>query len=221
MESRLSHEDPILIVLPEGADVGAELASFVAGRPVTSYQLPEPWAFESAGIGPEVLLGSEKTLRASELPEVLRRLTANCDGDHLTRMVARAWRDAPPSVREYYLDRSALQTVASLFGIGARNAEVEAPERFWSDQKLLHYFTVQYRLASSDVPDPQAPAHEGSLAYYPFDALGKGRRPEGADLGPGVLLEGFAYAAGRQEHRAAYEAHGTARGWRVVDPREL
>ncbi len=221
MESRLSHEDPILVVLPEGADVGAELASFLEGSAVTSYQLPEPWAFEVAGIGPEVLLGASKTLRPSELGEMLRRLTASCDDERLSQMVARAWREAAPSVREYYLDRSALKTVASLFGVGARNSEVEAPQRFWSDQRLLHYFTVQYRLAPTATHDPHAPAHEGSLAFYPFDAGGRGRRPEGVDLGAGVLLEGFVYADRRGDHRAAYEAHGASRGWRVVDPREL
>ena len=135
-------------------------------------------------------------------------------------MVARAWREVPPSVREYYLDRSALRTVASLFGIGARNSEVDPPERFWRDQRLLHTFSVQYRLPHVGDATSQAPAHEGTLVYYPFDPVGRGRRPDGVDLGPGVLLEGFAYAEGRADHRAAYQAHGAPRGWSIADPRE-
>ncbi len=220
MPKALPHEEPLLVVLPEDARAGEALARFIAHDAVRQYQLPSPWALDLAGVDLPATRPNMKTIDAANLEEVVDVVTRICDDRALDALVARLWREAEEVVRDFYLQRTTMQTFAAIFKMGKRTIDIDPPPEFRADRIHDNGFEVQYRIAPDDAPhQPLAPTQEGSLVYYPFDPSNTAARTE-AGLGEGtsVVLEAFAYERARDRHRGVFERIGREYGWRVIDP---
>lgn len=215
-----SHETPIYIELPVGADPGTEIVRLLDDARVRHYVLPSMWQFERAGFDMTAAMPEVPSLTRDNLPRFLEDLTLLCDSTALDRLVNRLWLEVEESVRDHYLKRGTLQTMASIFRMAPRSNETAPPPSFRSDRIHDHGFELQYRLAhEGGANTPGVVQEEGSLMYYPFDpANAAGRREGGLREGDGVVLEAFAYDASRERHRSVFEAVGASVGWRIVDP---
>lgn len=214
-----SHEDPLYLVLPAGMRAGEALARFIDDARIRHYQLPPVWAFERAGLDLPSAMPEVACITRENLEPFLRDLTLLCDGPTLDRLVARTWLSVDETVRDHYLRRNTLQTFAAIFRVGPRSTEQPPPPDFRADRIHDHGFELQYRLAPERGPSsPLAPTEEGSLMYYPFDpANASGRAEAGLGAGEAVVLEAFAYEAGRARHREVLEAIGREVGFEVIE----
>jgi hypothetical protein len=214
-----SHESPLLLVLDGGATAADGIRAVLAHKDVDCWSLPPPWVLERAGIDLPSALPGLGQLSLDNLDGVLEALLARCHADHLDALVAHLWREADERVRTWYLERGALETLASIVRLKPRASELDPPPAFVQDRIHEHAFVVEYRLVDAGALDtPTAPPGEGSLVLYPFDPPNAAARVEtGLAAGSEVILEAFAYESGRERHRVVLEAVAEARGWNVLD----
>jgi hypothetical protein len=217
-----SHEDPILLVLPDREPLASALPAVLDHPDLRHHALPPLWAFDRAGIDLPAALAGCRSLTRDTLEEVVEALLRLCDAEHLDGLVRRAWADVDERVRQHYLSLSIGQTFATIFKVAPATLERPIPDAFREDRIHENGFEIQYRLApETDVPDFRAPEHEGSLVFYPFDPANEAARRE-AGLGPGTgaVIEAFAYEPARARHREFLEAVAREHGWQVVEPRD-
>lgn len=215
-----SHEIPIYVELPVGADTGAEIVRFLDDPRVRHYALPPMWQFERVGFDMGSAMPEVASLTRENLPRFLEDLTLLCDAQALDRFVHRLWHDVEESVRDHYLQRGTLETMASIFKMGPKSTQLAPPPQFRIDRIHDNGFEVQYRLApDAAVSEAGETPEEGSLMYYPFDpANAAGRSEGGVGEGSGAVIEAFAYDVARDQHRDLLTSVGAGAGWRVVDP---
>jgi hypothetical protein len=215
-----SHEAPILLVLGRGDGPAEAFRALLAHPDVAAFALPAVWALEAAGADLTEAIPGVRHASPENLDEVLDALVRILDAGALDRLVQRTWREVDERVRAFYLERGALEVMASALRVARPSRDLPPPESFRDDRVHEHAFAMEYRLRRLSGPrDPGAPAEEGSLVFYPFDPADlEGRREAGLEEGPEATLEVFAYAAGRARHRAVLEDVAARRGWRVVDP---
>jgi hypothetical protein len=220
MAAPLDHERPLLLLLGERDEAADGFRALLAHPDVRAWHLPPPWALERAGLDLLGALPELRTLSADLLPRALAALARQATPELLDALSRQLWREVDEQVRGYYLKRGALETLASLVRVAPRSRDLEPPPSFVEDRVHEHGFVLEYRLARAEEPaDPTAPPEEGSLVYYPFDPANQAARREALlPEGRGVVLEAFAYAAGRARHRRVLEDVASQRGWRVVDP---
>lgn len=216
-----SHEDPMLLVLPERTRAWEALPVILAHPQVRHHQLPAMWCLERAGIDLVTALPDCPAITRESLGRVLEVLLQLCSKEALDALVQRTWREVDERVRHYYLKRSVAKTLAGIFKLTRPTLACEPPADFVRDRIHESSFEVQYRLPPpAEAQDFRAPAHEGSLVLYPFDPANAEARDE-AGLGPGdgTVLECFAYEAGRRLHHDFLQALASEHGWQVVEPR--
>ena len=217
-----SHELPILVLLPPGLPVVEGMRALLDDADVRHVHYPPLWCLDGAGIDLAAALPRVKTIDRESLADVIDALHRVCDEQALSELVARRWGEVDERVRDWYLKRSTLQTMASILRFGTPSIDQTPPPAFRNDRVYENAFSIAYRLTRE--PDtawnPRAPAEEATLSYHPFDPLGQVARSEaGLEVGSGPVLELFAYEAGRDAHRAFAERVARSRaGWRVVDP---
>lgn len=217
----VSHETPVLVLLPPLTPVEAGIRALLADDEVRHVHYPPLWCLDAAGINLAAALPRVKSIDAESLGTVLEALHRICDETALDQLVARSWQAVDERVRDYYLRRSTLKTMASIFRMGTPSRQQAAPASFRNDRIYENGFSIEYRLAAGEgALDPRAPAEEGTLAYHPFDPTGAVARAEaGISTGSGPALELFAYAAGRPRHRAFAERVARQHaGWTVFEP---
>ena len=216
-----SHNRPFFLELPSDTRVGAGFQHVLEADAIRHYAIPAPWQFERAGVHLASWLPKEKTLRAGMLPDALEDLVRICDGALLEQLVQRTWTACSEHVRDHYLQRGTLSTVASIFGFSKKSRAIDPPPAFTTDRIQEFGFQVEYRLAEEegDFATAGAPMHEGTIACYPFEIEGRTALAEaGLEPGGGPLLEIFAYGPARDRHRGVFEQIAAAQGWRVRDP---
>lgn len=217
-----SHESPLLILLPPNASAVDGIRTLLADDDMRHVHYPPLWCLDGAGVDLAAALPRVKTIDHETLGDVIDALHRVCDDQALDALVARRWREVDERVRDYYLQRSTLKTMAAILRMGTPSLAQKPPDAFRRDRIYENAFSIAYRLAREpNAPwDPRAPLEEGTLSYHPFDPSGGVARVEAnLESGTGPVLELFAYDAGRAGHRAFAErvARGQ-RGWRVVDP---
>lgn len=217
-----SHERPIHLVFRESDRPAALLPRLLAAEDLRQVVLPPPWFLDRAGVDLVARLPQLRSLTLENLESVLRVALSCCDSARLDALVARAWQEVHEQVRQHYLDRGVMGTFASIFRVGQATRQVPPPEAFRQDRIQEHRLEVQYRLAADGSAfDPRHPPQEGSLMLYVFDPANAQARRELGEEGKGPVLEVFAYAPGRAQHRAAWERIVTPLGGRVVDLQPL
>ncbi len=222
MKAQYDHERALLLVLKEGDAAADAFEALLAHPDVAAYQLPAPWSFESAGVDLMVAVPDLDTITRDRLPEVLGTLVRLHTQEVLEAHARGVWRATSEQVRSYFLHRSLGQTIAGIVRLGPKTIHLPPPEDFVQEQVYIQRFELQYRLRASTVRGEEgeeaAPAEEGSLVLYPFDAANHGtRREAGLGEGAGPVLEAFAYTAGRDRHRRVLEDVAHGRGWQVLD----
>ena len=124
-------------------------------------------------------------------------------------------------VREFFLRRPTLAVLATFFMVGRTLTGLPPPPLFVADQVHEARFEAVYRLypLPGAQGDPAVPAEEASIVFYPFDPEDADARAEAPGIRPGeVVVEVFAYEAGRARHRALLASVAGSRRWRVIDP---
>jgi hypothetical protein len=217
----VSHEDPILLVLPAGQPVGGCIARLLDEPEIRHFALPPLWALDAAGVDLPAALPRVRSVERANLEVVVETLIRLCDAHTLDRLVERTWREVDERVRQHHLDMSIGQTFATIFRMAPPTTGREPPPAFREDRIHESGWEVQYRLAATAESDVHAPEHEGSLIFYPFDPANAAARRE-ADLGDGggAVLEAFAYESARATHRAFLEGVAARHGWQAVEPRD-
>lgn len=212
----LPHERPSYVVLPRGVLTGEALAAFLRRPEVCAYSLPPLWCLEPAGVNLLAALPAVPSLTRETLPAVLEAAERLCTRAALEALVARVWREADEQVRQHFLKRGTWSVFASIFRLGPRSTHLPPPPEFVAERVREQRIEVQYRLAPRPLAEPTpAPAEEGSLIAYPFDAHGElARRELGLPPG-GAVLEAFAYAWDHERHRALWQAFATEVGGRL------
>lgn len=218
----LSHEDPILLVLPPHQSASSALDALLDDPRLRQHALPPLWALDRAGLDLPAALPGCRSLTRDTLAEVVETLLRLCDGERLESLVQRSWAEADERVRQHYLSLSVGQTFATIFKVAPATLQRPVPERFREDRIHENGFEIQYRLApEGESGDFRAPLHEGSVVLYPFDPANAAARAEaGLEPGTGVVLEVFVYEPARGRHRRFLEQVSASQGWRVVDPRD-
>lgn len=219
-----SHEVPILLVLPSRASVGTAMREILADRDVRQIAWPPLWSFEDAGIDLCNASPNIRSLDFDALDEVVGALGRACDQAALARLVARRWREVEERVRDWYLQRGVMRTMAGAFRMGPPTVSLPPPPAFVRDRIFEHPLRIEYRLLreGESTPPRLAPAEEATLVWHPFDPSGHASRLEhGLEPGDGPLLECFAYQAGRARHRVLFDRVAAAgAGRQVHDPLE-
>jgi hypothetical protein len=215
-----SHEQPMLLVLPADLRVEAVLPTLLADPGIRHYALPPLWALDRTGLDLAAALPNCRSVTLESMEEVLGSLIRLCDGEQLDVLVRSTWASVDERVRQYYLELGVAAAMAGIFKVGPRTLEREPPASFVRDRIAEHGFEVQYRLeAEGRTEDWTAPPHEGTLTVYPFDPAATASRAEaGVEPGSGAVLEVFAYASGRDRHRAFWQTVAEREGWQLVDP---
>lgn len=216
-----SHETPILLILPPEARVEAELPRLLADPAIRHVAWPPLWVLDRAGVDLPAALPEVRAVGADTVEEVLGTLCRLCDAAQLDALVKKTWLEVDERVRHHYLDLGVGAAFASLMKVGRNTKAAEPPPLFVRDRIAENVFAVQYRLAApAGGFDWTAPAHEGTLAVYPFDPAGAATREEsGIAAGSGTVIEVFAYDAGRAQHREHWQRVADAHGWTLHDPR--
>ena len=215
-----AHEKPIFVALPDRVDAAEALGALLDDRDVRHYQLPPLWFLDKAGIDLPGCLPDEATITRENLGRVWAAIRGVCTKQALDVLVARTWVSVEERVRDYYLQRSALETFAAILKVGKPSVSCEPPKEFVRDRIHENPFEVQYRLPKpAGERDHRTPLEEGSLTVYPFDPAKEEARAE-ADLGDGggTVIEAFAYPPAREMHREFLERVASREGWLVVDP---
>lgn len=213
----LPHERPVLLVLPRGLSTGEALARFLQRAEVAAWSLPPLWCLEPAGVDLVAALPGVRALTRESLPAVLEAAERLCTPQALEALAQRVWSAADEHVRQHFLQQGALRVFASIFRLAPRTAEQAPPPAFVAERVREHRLEVQYRLARRALPEATpAPAEEGSLIAYPFDASGDLARQETRLPPGGGVLEAFAYAWDHERHRALWQAFADEVGAQVV-----
>ena len=219
MKEAPSHERPILLLVNSPADVAGVMARFLQQDEVRYVQLPSPWVLEEAGVGPEAMLGSARSLSLDALGDVVDGLRRVCDSNQLEQACRLMWPRLPEAVRDYYLERGTLKTMAAIFKLAPASKQVAPPASFHADRAKAWALPFEYRLAREGEAIPGAPAEEATLTWYPFDPTNAAARADASlDAGSETILEVFAYESGRARHRALVQAFAAREGLRMIDP---
>ncbi len=219
MNAAPDHERALFLLLRDGESPALAFEALLDHPDVQAYAFPAPWSWERAGVDLVAALPDFGSFERANLARGLDTLLRLHTPEALAELTQRAWREVEEPVRAFYLKRAALETMASILKLGPKSIDLSPPSEFREAQVILNPFEMQYRLRTQgEVVDPQAPAVEGSLVVYPFDAANAVARREG-ELGEGgaPVLEAFAYAEARARHRAVLEDVAHGRGWQVVD----
>jgi hypothetical protein len=216
-----SEQRPLVLLLPSPAAVADALRAVVADARVRAFALPAVWDLAWGPLDALSALPDVRRLDLDNLPKVVAWLQRVATKETLEGLVAAQWRSLPDRVREFWLRRSALAVVASLFRVGRPSGAFDPPESFRLDRVLAMRLEASYRLARDpDAPwDREAPPEEASVVWYPFDPAGALARADlGAEAaGHGAALEVFAYEAGRARHRSHLAQVAARHGWRVAE----
>lgn len=220
MTDLMDHERALLLVLGEGDRPADAFLALLDHPDVVAYALPAPWAFERAGVDLLEAMPDLETLTRENLPEALDTLVRLHDAPTLEAVVRKTWLEAEEQVRAFFLQRSVLSTFAGIFRFGPRTREVPPPPVFVEEQIYIHKCELVYRIRRGPEPRPiVAPPEEGSLVFYPFDVANAAvRRDVGLGEGNAPVLEAYAFAPARDQHRRILEEVAAGKGWRVVDP---
>jgi hypothetical protein len=210
----------MLLVLPPEVRVEAVLPGLLADPAIRHYALPPLWALDGAGVDLPAAMPACRSVTLETLEDVVGTLVRLCDEAQLDRLVRRVWGEVDERVRQYYLQLGIGRTLATIFKAAPATVQREPPESFRRDRIHENAFEIQYRLAQvGEAGDARAPAHEGSLVLYPFDPSDlAGRSEHGAEPGAGAVLEVFAYASGRAQHRQHWQMVAARERWQLVDP---
>ena len=215
-----SHETPILLLLPDGASVPDALRALLDDPEVRHVSYPPLWCLDEAGIDLPAALPQVRSISPTTLHDVFDALKRLCTEEALENLVRRQWRAIDERVRDFYLRRSTLQTVAAILKMGTPSIHRDPPAAFRRDRIYEQGLSIEYRLSAGGPFDPHAPAQEGTVTARPFDPQGVVVRAEaGLSEGQGPVLELFAYDTGRARHRALAQRVARAHpGWQVFDP---
>jgi hypothetical protein len=216
-----SHERPLLLVLPSKAAIGDAFVALLSHEEVRAYALPALWSLRFGRVDALASLPDVAHLDLENLPGVVAWMLSAATPAARESLIATAWDEAHERVREFYLRRSTLAILATIFKIGKSTRGIPPPALFASDQVHEARFEAVYRLypLPGAKSDREVPAEEGSIVFYPFDPEDSDAHREVADLREqDAVVEVFAYDAGRERHRAWVSSVAAARGWRVVDP---
>ncbi len=215
-----SHEQPILLILPAEVPVESALPRLLADEGIQHVAFPPLWALDRAGVDLAAALPGRRSVDLESLEDVLGTLIRLCDREQLDRLVAETWAQVDERVRQHYLDLGVGAAFATIFKLGPRTKDREAPPSFVRDRIAECGFEIQYRLPADGDFEWTAPAQEGTLTVYPFDPAGAASREEaGAEPGSGAAIEIFAYESGRARHRDYWLGVAEREGWTLVDPR--
>ena len=217
-----SHERPLLLLLPHSAAIGDAFRTILSHDEVRAYALPAVWDLSWGPVDLMTLLPRIERLDLGNVDEAIAALVRASTPAALSALSATVWAAVPESVRGFFLKRSVMGTFAALLKISRPSSSQSPPAAFVADRVHEARFEAVYRLhvlpGASSLP--VAPPEEASVVVYPFDPRNAEGRAEArlpAD-GREVLVEVFAYDAGRDRHRAFLEMVASARGWRIVDP---
>lgn len=220
MTEPLAHESPIYIVLPPRQRAGDALKAILSRPEVRQYHLPAPWCLDLAGIEPLAGAREARTLTLENLPWAVEAAIEQATSELLDRLATFTWQQADEEVRRHFAARTIGQSIAAIFRAGPRTREIDPPAAFVAERVFDHAIEVEYRLEPAEgYRTPLAPASEGTIALYPFDPTNReARRELGLAEGPETILEGFAYASGREAHLAFLRDAGRSLGFRVETP---
>lgn len=222
MRSPDDHERALLLVLRPGTHPAEAFEALLDHPDVRAFHFPAPWAFEGAGLDLLAARPRLGTLSRETLRPALDGLLALATPELLDATTARAWADVPEAVRQFYLQRPATSVALSVLRLAPKSIALAPPDAFRQVQVYFARFELEYRLdrVSQEPADLREPPEEGSLILYPYDVSNRpARRELGLPEEGGPVLEAFAYAPGRERHRAVFEDLAAARGWQVVDTR--
>ncbi len=214
----LPHERPLTLLLPPGLGTGEALRRALARPEIAGYHLPAPWFLEAQGLPTPPALAGLRALTPERLPQALAALESALTPERLAAHAASYWLEVDEQVRQHFLRRGALATLAGIFRVGPRSIDLEPPPEFVEERVHACRLEVVYRLAADRGGERfPAPPEEGSLVAYPFDPHGRiarrGTEFEGED---GGALEVFAYVWQHGRHRTLWSAVAEELGARLL-----